>query len=115
MKKLTAYRVDVLGIDGRGFAKLDGIINEYGNVINSYWIGGFACFSFTYDGDATQDKLREDLIKRMQTESIKGTITDFKESSLGRLADPKYAPRLKITKIDNREKNKNQIIKSNFP
>jgi len=108
MKKLTAYRVDVEGIDGIGFAKLDGIIKGYGNVINSYWIGIFASISFTYNGDATRDQLLGDLTNKIQVESIQGRIKEFKEISLGKLADPKYAPRLKVTKLEKKEKEKNK-------
>ena len=110
MKKLTAYQLDV-EINGIGYAKLDPIINEItegkGNIIDSYWIGGLACFRFTYKGYKTKNKLLEDLTQKMQAESIQGKITEFKEASVGRLAEPKYAPRLKVTKIDDEKKSDN--------
>jgi hypothetical protein len=104
MKKLTAYRVDVLGIDCMGYAKLEGIIHkEYGKTINSFWAAILSSISFTYDGNFTRDELILELSRKMQKNSIPGRITELVETSLGKLADPKYAPRIKITKLD--EKN----------
>jgi len=113
MKKLTAFRVDVEGIDAIGYAKLEGIIKGYikgdGRIAHSYWIGILASVSFIYDGDKTRYELFEEITKKMQAESIPGRITEFKEVPLGKVADEKYAPSLKLTKLDeSKNENKNK-------
>jgi hypothetical protein len=97
MKKLTAYRIELLVRDLREAAKVESIIKEYGNVIYLTWTALFGTIDFVYEGNKTKYELQEELMRKMQEQSIQAKITELKETSIGKLADPKYEPKITVT------------------
>lgn len=108
MKKLTAYRIELLVTDLREAAKVESIVREYGNVIYMTWIAFFGTIDFVYEGDRTKYELQEELMRKIQEQSIQAKITELEETSIGKLTNPKYEPKITVTKAKkNQEKKDN--------